>query len=136
MRHMLLIAALVVSAGCSQPPSLVAETPAELTAHGEYLVTRVAFCGDCHTPWVDGRPDAARALQGGPTGLSAPLAEYAPAIAGVPPHFTDEQMVQFLQTGVRPNGSNPRSPMPAYRFNERDARAITAYLNTIAPAAE
>lgn len=125
----------IALAACS-PPAAQRETADSVRAHGEYLATQVAFCGDCHTPWVDGAPDAARMLQGGPTGLSDPLAEYAPAIAGVPPHFTDEQMIEFLQTGVRPDQSNPRPPMPAYRFNERDARAITAYLRSVPRAPE
>lgn len=131
---------LFVLSACSPPQQAAvtpeAETPAELAAHGEYLVTRVAMCGDCHTPWVDGRPDPNRPFQGGPTGMSAPLSEYAPALAGVPDYFTDEEFAQILQTGSRPNGSTPKAPMPAFRFNERDARAITAYLNTIPPAPE
>ena len=37
--------------------------------HGEYLVTKVALCVDCHTPHdASGKPDTARTLQGAPVG--------------------------------------------------------------------
>ena len=118
-------------AACGKP----AATHAELTAHGEYLVERVMFCGNCHTPWGEGGPDHTRAFQGAPTGLSAPLAEYAPAIAGIPAHFTADQFVALLTAGVRPDGTSPRDPMPRYRLSEADARAVAAYIASFdAPA--
>jgi mono/diheme cytochrome c family protein len=122
---------LLATGACAPPAPQAAEAPEALVEQGRYLVTSVAFCGDCHTPWVDGRPDESRAFQGGPTGLSAPLAEYAPSIAGVPAHFTDEQFATFLQTGVRPDDSTALAPMPRYRLSTRDARAVTAYMRTI-----
>lgn len=54
-----------------------------------------------------------------------------PSIAGIPEHYTQEQFVAFLQTGVRPDGSHPLPPMPPYRLNEEDARAVTAYIATL-----
>jgi mono/diheme cytochrome c family protein len=60
-----------------------------------------------------------------------PLANYAPALAGGPANYTEEQFVSFLQDGVRPDGSQPRPPMPAYRLNEEDARAVVAYINSL-----
>jgi hypothetical protein len=36
-----------------------------LVKHGEYLVTAVVLCGDCHTPQgKNGKPDRTRLLQG------------------------------------------------------------------------
>lgn len=130
MRRLEPLVLLLVGACTPPAPPPAAETPEALVEQGRYLVTSVAFCGDCHTPLVDGQPDERHAFQGGPTGLSAPLAEYAPSIAGVPAHFTDEQFATFLQTGVRPDGSPALAPMPRYRLNERDARAVTAYIKT------
>jgi mono/diheme cytochrome c family protein len=75
-------------------------------------------------------------LQGAPVEVPPPLANYAPALAGGPANFTDEQFVAFLQTGVRPDGSHPRPPMPPYRLNEADARAVAAYIATLPPAPE
>ena len=59
---------------------------------------------------------------------------YAPPIAGGPAAYTDEQFAAFLQTGVRPDGSMARPPMPQFRLNEEDARAVVAYIKTVPPA--
>jgi mono/diheme cytochrome c family protein len=115
-----------------------APTPLEgdaLIARGEYLVTRVSGCNDCHTPMTPQGPDMTHSLQGatlvfGPLG-PMPWAPVAPPLAGIPGHFTQEQFTAFLQTGVRPDGSHPLPPMPPYRMNEDDARAVTAYIATL-----
>jgi cytochrome c553 len=63
--------------------------------------------------------------------IEIPWAPVAPPIAGIPANYTHEQFAAFLQTGVRPNGSRPLPPMPHYRLNEDDARAMTAYIATL-----
>jgi mono/diheme cytochrome c family protein len=111
---------------------------AQSVSHGKYIVERASMCNDCHTPRDDkGQLIVSQTLQGAPIG-SAPLhpmpwAAVAPPIAGVPANFSTEQMVTFLQTGKRPDGSFPRPPMPPYRFSHADAAAITAYLRTLKP---
>jgi mono/diheme cytochrome c family protein len=35
---------------------------------------------------------------------------------------------------VRPDGTNTRPPMPPYRLNEEDARAVAAYIATLPQA--
>lgn len=40
-------------------------------------------------------------------------------------------MTRFLQTGLTPSGKQPQPPMPAYRFNRRDAEAVVEYLKTL-----
>jgi cytochrome c553 len=60
-----------------------------------------------------------------------PWATIVPPIAGIPGHYTEEQFVSFLQTGVRPDGSHPLPPMPPYRLNDEDARAVAAYIATL-----
>jgi mono/diheme cytochrome c family protein len=107
-----------------------------LVARGDYLVNGVVLCGDCHTPRVEGQgeggpPDLQRRLQGAPVPVPPPLANYAPGLAGGPANYTEAQFVSFLQTGVRPDGSHPRPPMPPYRLNEEDARAVVAYINAL-----
>jgi cytochrome c553 len=94
------------------------------------------LCGDCHTPRLEsGEPDMSRSLQGTPTGMTPtvemPWATIAPPIAGIPGHYSEDQFVAFLQTGVRPDGSRPLPPMPPYRLNEDDARAVAAYIATL-----
>jgi cytochrome c553 len=119
-------------------------TPAPLTGEalverGEYLVTGVGGCNDCHTPMTPSGPDMSHALQGAtlifaPT-IEMPWAPVAPPIAGIPAHYTEDQFAALLQTGARADGSRPLPPMPQFRMNEDDARAVTAYIATL-PRAE
>jgi cytochrome c553 len=124
MRKHLLSAALCLA--------IPATAGAQSVTQGKYLVERTSMCGDCHTPRDEkGQFIPAQALLGAPIGSKPirpmPWAD-APPIAGLPAHFTPEQMVTFLETGKRPDGSNPLPPMPPYRFSHDDALAITAYL--------
>ncbi len=136
MRYLILAALAAASAvlgACAQEPApLEGEA---LVARGDYLVNSVVLCGDCHTPMTPQGPDLTHRLQGGPIPMAPtiemPFATVAPSIAGVPAHYTEEQFVSFLQTGVRPDGTGPRPPMPPYRLNEEDARAVAAYIATL-----
>ena len=140
MRTWLMIGCVAALAACTPPAATTALSGDAQIEHGRYLVQQVAGCNDCHTPMTQqGAPDMAHSLQGAPLPfrLTAqleghiPWADTAPPIAGIPQHFTDEQFVSFLQTGVRPDGSHPRPPMPPYRFSEEDARAVAAYIKTV-----
>ena len=137
MRKFVLVALVFGLAACAQqaPAPLQGEA---LVARGDYLVNNVVLCGDCHTPMGPQGPDTSRSLQGGPNlttpTIEIPWATEVPPIAGIPAHLTEEQFIAFLQTGVRPDGSHPRPPMPGYRLNEEDARAVAAYIDTL-PAA-
>ena len=117
-----------------------AENPpdrAALLARGYYLATGIGLCTDCHSPrnekggLVPGLHLKGAVLPFAPT-VPMPWAAAAPAIAGLP-QMTEEQAVTFLRTGVRPDGSRPRPPMPEFRLNEDDARALAAYLKSLAP---
>ncbi|HYD88705.1 MAG TPA: c-type cytochrome [Vitreimonas sp.] len=131
-------AALALLGACAQPTA--APTREALVERGDYLVNNVVLCGDCHTPMGPNGPDHTRHLQGAPnlTTVSIPIpwGEVAPPIAGLPANYTEEQFIAFLQTGVRPDGSHPRPPMPPYRLNEDDARAVAAYIATVPRAEE
>jgi mono/diheme cytochrome c family protein len=139
MRNGAAIACALALGACSQaaPPPLTGEA---LIARGDYLVNNIGGCNDCHTPMTPQGPDLSRALQGAPLGFAPtvemPWAPVAPPIAGIPGHYTEEQFVTFLQTGVRPDGSRPLPPMPAFRLNEDDARAMTAYIQSLPAATE
>ena len=105
--------------------------------HGMYIVHHVAMCIYCHTPRDnEGVPDMRRLLRGAPMPVGSPFprqtwAFQAPKIAGLPGGWTEENMVQFLQTGESPTGHEPRPPMPPFRMNEEDARAVAAYLQSL-----
>ena len=107
-------------------------------ARGEYLVERVGLCTDCHNPrdekgeFVRDRWLCGSVIPMTPS-IPIPWAPVSPQIAGLPT-LTDDQAVHFLQTGELPNGRRPRAPMPPYRMNETDARAVVAYLKSRAPA--
>jgi mono/diheme cytochrome c family protein len=112
---------------------------ADLTKHGEYLVSRVAQCGDCHTPRdAKGEPDRSRMLRGATLGFvprkkTEHWADMSPDItgSGVAGKWSEEQMIKFFTTGVNPDGKKPTPPMPVYRLQERDARAIILYLKSL-----
>lgn len=112
---------------------------AALVARGDYLVNGVVLCGDCHTPRGENMaPDETRRLQGWEIPPPHPpgFAAIAPQLAGIPANYTEDQFISFLQTGVRPDGSHPLPPMPPYRLNEEDARAVSAYIASLPKAAE
>lgn len=113
-----------------------AKSSAALVKRGEYLVNNVGLCADCHSPrnekgeyvrnkWLMGSP-----LFFKPTVPMPAWAEVAPRIAGLP-GWSDEQAVRFLTSGVGPNGSPARIPMPPFRFSREDAEAVTAYLKLL-----
>jgi mono/diheme cytochrome c family protein len=112
-----------------------APAPSPLVKRGDYLVNRVGLCIDCHSPRNErGEFVPGAHLAGAPIGFAPavpmPWAPVAPPLAGLPT-MNDAQALVFLTTGVKPDGSHPRPPMPAYRFNDEDARAVLAYLRAV-----
>jgi mono/diheme cytochrome c family protein len=149
MRHrrigiavVVLIAAGIWFARAEQKPRVVQEfraKDADLVKHGEYLVKQVAHCGDCHTPQDSkGQLDQARFLQGTPLPVmpkkeTKHWADHSVDITrnGLAGEWGEEGMVKFLMTGKDPDGMKPRSPMPTYHLQERDARAVALYLRSL-----
>lgn len=109
---------------------------AALIERGKYLVERVAMCIDCHSPRTPtGEFDQKRWLQGSVLDFAPrhPIPNWtdvAPAIAGLP-GYTEEEAIRLLETGIAPNGKPLRPPMPPYRMNREDARAVVAYLKSL-----
>ncbi len=119
------------------PPLGAAQARDPLLTRGRYLVESVGLCADCHTPRGEkGQFVTERWLMGSPLGFQPlapmPWAPASPQLAGLPT-MTEAQAVTFMQTGKRPDGSAPLPPMPSYRFNEADAKAVVAYLKMLAP---
>jgi mono/diheme cytochrome c family protein len=109
---------------------------AALVKRGRYLVENIGLCSDCHTPHNEkGQLVREQLLLGAalpfqPT-VPMPWAPVAPPIAGLP-SMTEAQAITFLQTGKRPDSTQPRPPMPEFRLDEADATAVTAYLKSLA----
>lgn len=129
----------LILAACSQPAreqeSGASSTPkVSPIEHGEYLTTKVGMCQDCHTPRKQtGEFDKEKWLAGSMLGFapSVPIpgfSQFAPKIAGLPSGWSEADMVKFLQTGKRMDGTTPNPPMPEYRLSKEDAEAMTAYL--------
>jgi mono/diheme cytochrome c family protein len=112
---------------------------AGLIEHGEYLVNAATMCGDCHTPRDDrGGPDRARRLRGAtlpirPRKETRDWADESPDItaSGLAGRWGEGAMVRFLTTGINPDGKKAMPPMPAFRLNARDARAVALYLRSV-----
>jgi mono/diheme cytochrome c family protein len=126
------------------PPPSNGQPIDPLVARGDYLVNQVAMCGDCHTPHDnDGNLIKSQWLQGAdinfaPDPRPAHWPRHAPGIAGLPSfrgnQWSADDMIKFMNTGLNPRGHYAGPPMPAYRLSVDDAKAVTAYLQTL-PAA-
>lgn len=109
---------------------------------GKYLV-RIAGCMDCHTPgYFFGKPNMALYLGGSEVGFEVPglgvfhgpnLTMDKETGLGT---WTDQQILDALQKGVRPDGRilAPVMPWRAFaNFTKKDASAIVGYLKSLPP---
>ncbi|MCZ6605825.1 MAG: cytochrome c [Alphaproteobacteria bacterium] len=109
---------------------------------GEYLVTGIAGCGNCHTPKGPDGEIEGMALAGG---FAFPEESFTSYAANITPDkrtgiggWTADQIVTSIRDGVRPDGSLIGPPMPIefYRgISDSDAHAMAAYLMSV-PAIE
>jgi mono/diheme cytochrome c family protein len=132
----LFVVALGASLAADDKPKADGKDDAALVKRGDYLVNRIALCGDCHTPRnAKGELDLTKHLQGAPipfTPKQKPKEweDHAPDItaSGKAGSWGEEKMVKYLTTGVTAKGEKADAPMPAYQMTPEDARAVTAYL--------
>ena len=109
---------------------------------GKYFIT-IAGCNDCHTPgYFLGKPDFSRTLSGSDVGFAIPGEGVF-----VPPNltpdketglggWTDDQIIDAITKGVRPDGRKLAPIMPYQelsRLTSDDAHAIVAYLRGLPP---
>lgn len=112
-----------------------ASTKEDEIARGQYLVTEVARCPDCHTPRdSEGRLDRSRWLLGGPIWIMPAQSKQrwalsTPALAHFP--YSDQQGQDLLERGIGTNGNPIQPPMHAYHLHHNDAVAIIAYLRSL-----
>ncbi|HXQ50252.1 MAG TPA: cytochrome c [Stellaceae bacterium] len=133
-------AAALVASLAFAPVAKADETPLE---RGTYLMRSVVACGNCHTPkGPSGRAIADKELAGGQE-FDAPIFHaVAPNITpdkdtGIG-KWTDDQIVNAIRNGKRPDGTTIGPPMPIafYRgMSDTDVHAIVAYLRSVKPVA-
>ena len=139
-------AALTLAAGAAAVLlSLSAGTPtgtgeaaaaAEQVSRGQYLTHDVAMCVQCHSPRDESgvlRPGSE--FRGAPIPVASPFpgtrwATAAPNLRGLE-GFSDGEVVRLLSDGIGHRGAAPDPPMPPFRMNEGDAKAIVAYLRSL-----
>jgi len=140
---MSLIVRTIPAAGSPQPRPLPQDQP----AYGKYL-TRMALCGDCHTPIDDrGQPLPGREFAGGmeflETGYRVRAANITPdADTGIG-SWTEQQFIDKFKAFETPSDAvlsdserrqNTVMPMTAYAGMTRDdLSAIYGYLRTLPP---
>lgn len=142
MKRLILLVVLGVlsSVGPARADQTADSTPSALLKQGRYLVERVGNCADCHTPRDrDGSYDMKHWLLGAPLTFAPTVpmpvwASVAPPIAGLK-GFTDAQALRVLERGINTNGKPLRPPMPPFRFDPQDARAVLAYLRSLPSSA-
>ena len=132
-----LVALVWLSMAWVSPSAAAGQATSSRVQRGKYLVVEVARCGDCHTPMNDkGEPVSEKWLQG--TALmfkpivAMPWADTSTNIAGLP-GWSTQDAVSFFMTG-KYEGQEPKPPMPDYHLARRDAEAVVAYLQSLAPA--
>ena len=103
---------------------------------GKYLTT-IGICSGCHTPTDQSgkRIEAMRFAGGGKAGgLNTPNLTPDPE-TGLG-KWTEDQIVEALRNGKRPDGGPVRPPMGVFFYralSDSDARAIAAYLLSLPP---
>lgn len=161
MRYLICCAVLSLLVGCPQerheappvPPPPPAPAPEPIAAapappsvspavleRGRYLVEAVAVCATCHTPIGPQGPIADKRFGGGfempdvfGTWRGPNISQDRETGIGA---WTDAQIIDAIRLGKRPNGEQMFPIMPYLHFNklsDDDAKAIVAYLRTIAP---
>jgi len=137
---LLAVGAIVLVSVTSERAEAQARAKAQQIARGKYLAT-FGGCTDCHTPgYFFGKPDMARYLGGSEVGFEIPglgvfhgpnlTPDKETGLGG----WTDKQIIDAFQKGVRPDGRMLAPIMPWQALGSltpADARAIVAYLRSI-----
>lgn len=134
-----IVAAAVPVFAASQTAETVAAdavTPVSSASveRGRYIAHDVAMCVQCHSPRERrGELIGDRLFEGAPLPLKSPYkgaprwAFTAPNLRNAP-GYTEAEFVDFMMSGIRRNGTEARGPMPPFRMNRADAKAVYDYL--------
>jgi hypothetical protein len=141
------LAVASAAAGINEPFSHRSE--AHVLERGEYLVSRVAVCGQCHAdatglvaePSAHGlgsRRD--RHTQTGVVGTTDNLIHVslpettvvrAPSLMELGSSWEEADVVELLQFGRTRDGYAPPAPMPRYGLHKDDAVAVARFLKSL-----
>ncbi len=109
----------------------------DAVARGEYLVTHVARCQQCHNG-VDQAVDNPSYLKGGILVKSGAKEKISPALMGsdsTPDKWTQDEIVRYLRTGITKYSNvidSELCPVNFYKLAaEEDVTAIAAYLRSL-----
>jgi mono/diheme cytochrome c family protein len=113
-----------------QPATVAMASDAATLERGNYLVSTIGGCRDCHGKNLEGAEF-----------LPAPVGPlYAPNLTkgkgSATSAYKDEDWVRSIRHGVRPNGQG-LFIMPAqdfYNFSDADLSAVIAYVKSVPPA--
>jgi mono/diheme cytochrome c family protein len=114
--------------------------PETLLERGQYLMSSIVACGNCHTPQGPDGPLPGMELAGGLVIEEDAFTVHTPNITPDPETgiggWTDEQIITAIREGRRPNGTiiGPPMPIALYRqISDRDVEALVAYLRQVPP---
>ncbi len=123
-------------------PPAPARAPESGLPRGDYLVSAISICGDCHTPTSsDGAPDRSKLLAGAVIPREGGRFETANNITpdtdtGIG-NWTEQQIVTLLKTGKRPDGTTVGGLMAGQivggysRLTDADALSIAQFIKSI-----
>ena len=131
------LAAVAIVVSVQEGEAQAGTTVSGDVARGRYITHDLAMCIQCHSP----RDGAGNIIQGrifrgapfpvdSPYPDTRPFALQAPNIAGLT-GYTDDEAFRLLTQGIAKRGLPPMAPMPPFRMNEEDARAVIAYLRSL-----
>jgi mono/diheme cytochrome c family protein len=109
-----------------------------LVERGRYLVNGIAGCGNCHTMQGPNGPVQGMDLAGGlemkDRFFTAWSSNITPDVETGIGRWTDEQIINGIREGRRPDGSAIGLPMPFRMYRmiaDSDVKAMVAYLRTV-----
>jgi mono/diheme cytochrome c family protein len=110
-------------------PRITVASDPDTIARGKYLVENVALCVDCHGPDLGGK----LVEESFPMGRLA-SANLTRGAGGLPPDYSDEDILRVLTHGVKRDGRSVIfMPSADYRFTAADAAAVIAYVRSVPP---
>ena len=140
-KSLVLCATAAIALGTELPRKSANATEGQ-QERGAYLVNSIVACGNCHTPkGPDGHALADQELSGrfmvDLPGIHAVAPNITPDNDTGIGKWTDEQIVNAIRNGKRPDGTviGPAMPIVFYRnMSDFDVLAIVAYLRSVKAA--